>query len=295
VELGFTRSLDQGMSASSLGEELFLTPPSERDRLSGEVSYARQVGRRWGWNGMLDAADLTYNEIDGGGFPGETIEDRREYGAAAGLDYILSPQSTFGVLLQYRSNELEFSGSEDLQQLSLVWDRTLGRGSDLNLELGVSDRSGEFLLVGQLMPESISDTELFGGIEWTRTMRQARLQLMASRRPSAGGASRSTSTDSLVSVGLSGTPDRSWNWTVAARYASRDPQDSALEVTDSLGAGAQIEWRPTEHTGYRIGLDYVDQSSDAGVADRSLGRAWVGFVWYPRGPEGPTLEEEEEE
>lgn len=294
LELGFTRSLDQGLSASSLGDELFLTPPSERDRLSGEISYGRQVGRRWGWNGTLDAADLTYNEIEAAGIPGATIEDRTEYGATAGLDFILSPQSTLGVQLHHRSNDLEFSGSEDLQQLSFVWGRTLGRGSDINLELGISDRSGEFLLVGQLMPEPVSDTEVFGGLEWTRTMRKARLQLLASRRPSAGGASRSTSTDSLVSIGLSGVPARSWNWTVAARYASRDPLDSGLEVTDSVGAGAQIEWRPTEFTGYRVGVDFVNQSSGAGAADRSLGRAWVGFVWYPRGPEVPTLEEEEE-
>lgn len=284
MDLGFVRSLDQGMSSSILGEDLFLVRPSERDRLSGAISYARQVSRRWGWNGGLDGADLKYEELDGDDIPGETIEDRKEYGATLGLDFHLSTQSTFGVFLRQRSNELESSGSEDLQQLGLVWNRTVGRGSDFRLELGVSDRSGEFIMLGQTIPDFVSETEIFGGIELTRSMRKSRLHLLATRQPTSGGTSSSTSTDSLVSIGLSGVPGRSWRWTVTARYASRDPLDSSLEVADTFGAGGQVEWRPTQFSGYRIGFDMVDQSS-SGAADRSLGRAWAGVVWYPRGPE----------
>ena len=289
-DAAYSKAVVQGGSESLIAGDLVMTSPADRERMNLATTYRRQVTRRWSWTGSLNAAGFRYDVLeDAGSAPVTEIEDRSEWGASFELNRSLSQQTDFGLLVNHSSYELDLSGSEDVERLAMVVNRNLGGpGDELRFELGVSDRSGDFLLPGSSAFTTLESTDFFGVVSLTRTLRKSRWTMNVSLQPSSGGVSAVPTTDTVAGVVYGFSPGPSWNGSVSGRYASQDPVDDAMETIDSLAFGFQIEWRPNRKFGYRLGADTVDQSGQAGFDDRSVTRGWLGLVWYPLGPQGSS-------
>ena len=207
------------------------------------------------------------------------------------LQRSLSQQTGLGILIEHNSYELDISGSEDVERLAMVVNRNLGGpGDELRLDLGVSSRSGDFILPGSSEFTTIESTDFFGAVSFTRTLRKSTWTMSAALQPSSGGVSELTTTDTVAGIIYRFSPGPIWSGSVSGRYASQDPVDDAREAIDSLACGFQIEWRPIRRFGCRLGADTFEQSGQTGLDDISVTRGWLGLVWYPLGPSGRRAE-----
>lgn len=290
LDAGYNKSVQQGGADSLLSGDLILTEPVDREQAVFSASFQRDFSRRWSWTGAIQAAELRYDTLPGGG-PGAApdIVDRSEWGASLAFDHALSAKATLGVELSRSSNELDVTGSEDVDQVSAVWTRTLSQPGDrFRLAVGVADRSGDFLPAGAMATVLVDETELAVDASLTKTLRRSSWTLNASRAPSSGGSSVVVTTDTLAGIVYRFTPGPYWSGSVSGRYVSRDPVGDDIDSIDSAAVAAAVEWRPTRNVGYRFGADYSDQSGQFDMEDTTVARGWFGLVWYPRGPMGDS-------
>jgi len=279
----FTRTQEQGRAWSLESPDLFLTNRTNRHFVSAELGFAQDVSPRWRWAGGLWAGWYDYSVIEdlSAGVPAAAVEDRNEYRGNVLLSRSLTRASSMGAQYEHRRFDLETGGTEDADLVSITFDHAASRDLTLSAKVGGYTRSVQDPAPGA--PDEPLDTGAQGGFTLKRAFRSTTLSLDAGVAPTSGGALEGTSLDSSVGVTLGSIAGLRWSWTVAARFAHRDPTDPAEENVGSVGGDFDVEWRPTEKLGFRVGAAYADQSGDDPSLDASYTTATAGLVWYPRG------------
>jgi hypothetical protein len=128
-----------------------------------------------------------------------------------------------------------------------------------------------------------------GGFSLVRTYRRSELVFAADRRPTSGGASFDTATDSSVHLGISGALAPRWNASLAARWAQRDPRSPLLATTESLGGAAGLALRLHRQASLALSVDYAELSSSGGgdplpaFGADSYYEVRLGVAWHPLG------------
>ncbi|MBD3868827.1 MAG: outer membrane beta-barrel protein [Acidobacteria bacterium] len=285
LDVGYNKSVQQAGPESLLSGDLILSEPVDRERAEFSTSYSRRITKRFSWSGALNASEFRYETVPGGDpGSGSEIVDRNQWGASLEFDHDLSEQATLGILLSHSSNELDVTGSEDVDELAVVWTRNLGQPGDrFMLSLGAANRSGEFLPSGAITPIVVEETEFSADASLIKTLQHSSWTLQVSRAPSSGGTATVATTDTIAGATYHFTPGPYWSGSVFGRYVSRDPVGDSIDSTDALAFGTSVEWRPTPKFGYRVGADVTDQSGQFGLEDTTVTRGWLGLVWYPRG------------
>ncbi len=276
----FTRTYTQGGSGSLEPQDLLLVPRAELDVLSASVSARREIARRWTWTGELLGSDLDYAAV---GEDTGLLEDRRSYGAALEFERSMSPSATFGIEYRLLRSELDATGDENDHIVAF----TSGLGISENTILTVV--GGAFLRAISSEEDSELDERdqrigAHGRVALDHVMREAMLHVEAAHVPSTGGALAGTSTDTTASLGWSGSHLDRWLWTTSARWARRRPTIEGEPILESMGAGAESEWRPHPRLGWRLGGDWLRQTGGESVGlDGSFVTVRVGMTWYTRG------------
>jgi hypothetical protein len=74
-----------------------------------------------------------------------------------------------------------------------------------------------------------------------------------------------------------------WAWEVSARYALREPTDTALANVQTAAARVSVERRWGTALALRLALERVNQISGEPDLRGSANQGAVGLVWSPRG------------
>ncbi len=267
-----------------IDDDQFTFNPTERDSLGASLSLARTQSPRWNWQASLD-----WNEVDHEPIPGvpasviadSPVEDRSEYGGSFGFSRSLGRGASLGLQYRHRRFDLDLSGEEDSDTLSITWNRTVSRTLEFGISVGGFKSTGEAADGTNLATDDDERTGAQGSFNLTRSFRNSRVVFSASHEPTSGSNLVGTSTNTDAGVTYAGTR-RLWDWSVSGRYGLREPADSSSDDLENLSAGASIERFFQRQIGVRLGAAMTDQSG-SGTSDRSAFSVEVGFVWYPLG------------
>ena len=285
---GYSKTQEQGDPRSLDPADLFLDRRTDRERASVDLFYQAQPAERWSWDFSLGASGWLFQEIED--FeeeqPGIPLEDRVEFRGTVGVARTLSPSDSIGLSYGFRFFDLDLSGEETSQSVSLVYQRDIEDRISLGLSLGAFYNTGD-ATTGAPGSRGGEQSGVQGGLSLTRTFRQSSLSFVAGHAPSAGGARIGTSLNGYVGLSYVSANTRYWNWGLLSRVARRDPSNPEQPTIDSFTASIQIGRNLGRQLGIRLGGDYVYQSSSAEVAaDSSYLRGSLGLVWFPLGRSG---------
>ncbi len=267
-----------------IDDDQFTANPTDRDSLGASLSLARTQSPRWNWQASLD-----WNQVDHELIPGvpasalgdSPVEDRSEYGGSFGFSRSLGRGASLGLQYRHRRFDLDVSGEEDSDSLSVTWNRTVSRTLAFGVSVGAFKSTGEASDGTDLATDDDERTGAQGSFSLTRSFRASRLVFSGSHEPTSGSNLVGTSTNTDAGLTYAGTR-RLWDWSVSGRYGLREPADSSSDDLKNLSAGASIERFFQRQVGVRFGAAMTDQSG-SGAADRSAFSVDVGFVWYPLG------------
>lgn len=287
IRAGYLRSQRQGDPRSVDPADLFLDRRTDRQRASVDLSYQGRLGRHWDWSLAVGGADWKYEEISGfeEDSPSVPVEDRSEFRSAVNVARILSHASSIGVSYGYRMFDLELSGEETSQSISLVYTREIENRLSLRASMGGFFNSEE---AGSGSAGSLGDGQsgVQVAVSIIRTFRQSSLTFLVGHVPTAGGARIGTSINGYIGVSYTSSGLRDWTWGLYSRLARRDPSDPQLEIIDSFSAGIQVGRHLGRQLAIRLGGNYVYQSGDEVAANDSYLRGQLGLVWFPLGRSG---------
>lgn len=273
----FSRSQNQTttlFTSPTTLNDIILTQRVDRDLFTGQLGYGLQVSPKWSLNLGVRAGSTNNEDIIGitGGLP---VEDRDFTSYSAGMGRQVSQKTTVGFSLGFQENRLQFSGDEEVSTADFTVGRVVSRQSSLNASVGyystnsmiagAPDRTG-----GQL------------SLNYNRSLRRVGFSAFAGYRPTSGGNTPGTATDTNVGVAFSGPGTRTLFWDISLQAAQRDPADPTLPEVDSRGAGAGLTWVASPKFGLRVRAATFRQSV-SGVPDTEVLNATLGVVWFPRG------------
>jgi hypothetical protein len=277
------------------GTDVFLTRRTDRDLYFAGVSYGVDDlgGGRWSWTADADVFRAEYDEISGLEEDDSAPEPqgRTAYGAGFQLDREVSRRTAVGGRIEVNHFVLDetddaFAESEDetAYAATLTMRRELSETSGWRAGLGVFATSTDDAGPGD--PAELDDDGEVGiqaSASYSRELRSVRLSLGASHRPTAGGALQGTSTDSAVTLGLSGRFQRKWKWNWSMRGAHRNPRDDDPSVI-SLATGGGFERFFARVLGFTVDADWSRQEiEDFEEETISVVRGAIGLVYYPLG------------
>lgn len=281
MRMSYDRGLDQGRAGSERDSDLFLTRRTDRQLAGIEVDYSNRLKGGWDWRGSVGFSASQFDEIQGfdSGGPSAGVEDRTETEGSFGISRRLARTTSIGARFERREFDLEESGEELAELVSLVVRRELSSRSSLNLAVGAFRSSGTAARGANSDPNDRREG-LQGSLALKHSRRHVDLAVFARSGPTDGGASAGTSSNSLIGLSVSGRPSPRLSWSSAIRYARREPSDAGLETLESVSVTLGTEIRVLRFIGLRLGVNYVDQSE--GTDELKLfSDGGISLVWYP--------------
>jgi len=287
--LAWSRTQPQGKIGEALAGDTVLVPRSEQDLTYTNLRYQREFSRRMSWHAAAEALRNTHTLLEDPEADPTTqgLEDRSTYAAFAGLARATSRKDRLGFEARWDYYKLEVTGEERVGQLSLTWDRDVPDSYAVSLRIGAYRRDIEPGRV-EVPVDPGQESGLAMGVSVARLFAASRLELSASRAPSAGGSIVGTSTDTKAALTWSGSPNPRWDWELRSSYVLRVPTAAGEPDIENLGGAGRLEWRPGRHAALRLAASYTERTTDDPTLDATVWIATLGVVWLPRGPQIPS-------
>jgi hypothetical protein len=278
----FVKSQQQGnpQSVENQDVEFLLAERTDRTTYGGRLSYSRQVGERWEWEGALGASKSSFDPIFSDAVGAESnVEDRTWYEGHLGVQRQLTRRVALGARYRYQQTELDVSADETAQSAVFLVERSLGEQASVGFELGGYRRSFDDSAEGG-GNENLERDGLIAGIvlDYDKPLGPVRFGLSAGVRPTAGGALAGTATNTTLAVWVAGHETRHWHWSASTRYTRRDPTDGDDAETDTVAVGASIERSLLDALGVRLHGYYADQSGRGSDPDAVTGSCFACLV-----------------
>lgn len=286
--VNYAKTQSQGNAQFLEDLDLFLNRRTDRESANFNFSYRGPFANRWGWNTSLGAAVNRFDEISGAEEvpPTEPLEDRETFHGALGIYYERSPGRAIGVTYTRSVFDLDRTGRETVQAVSLQLFRGLLQPTpSLTFSLGVFSRNIE-----SDDPARASDSEvrLQGALTYRPTLRKVNLSLSAGHQPSGGGSRPGTSTNTLAAMTVGSKSTRRWGWQTSLRYALRDPTGEDQNTLESASLDASLFKELARNVSVRLRGGYVDQTG-TGKDDRgSFYRAGLSLEFHRQQRGGTT-------
>jgi hypothetical protein len=278
----YSKTQDQGIIDSTDPSDLFLTQRTDRQRTSLDLVYGDQLRNRWNWGFSVGGSIWNYDKVIDAedGVDRIPLEDRSEVRSSIQLTRSLSPTTAIGLSYGYRQFDLEFSGDENSQSVSFVFQKDVEERLSLEFSLGGFRNTGE-AVTGPLDPSSGSRSGVQGQFRLTRLWRKSTMAIVAGHRPSSGGARIGTSVNSFVGLSYGNRGDQVWSWSLYTRVARRDPSNEVQRVVNSVALGGGVGRRLNRKTTIRMTARIFEQSGDSGETGGTYVYTWLGVVWHP--------------
>jgi hypothetical protein len=276
----YSKSFLQADARSQDEADFFLTQRLDRERVVLDLQYADRLAGQWFWLGRAGYAVADYSPIAGLEPQGEetAVEDRVAVSGAFRLARRISSRTLVGLQYARSRYDLDLSGEETNDLLSLTVGSDLSRNATLEFSLG-GFRTRDDGALGEL--EAAGDREgIQGSLALTRELRRLLLTVFARAEPSAGGARVGTSTNSVLGFALASKETRVVSWDAALRLGRRKATDRDREDIDSVTLRLGTEYRLARLLALRLVVNYVDQSGEAEELS-FLSEGGISLVWYP--------------
>ncbi|HXV75511.1 MAG TPA: hypothetical protein VD788_04270 [Candidatus Polarisedimenticolaceae bacterium] len=266
--------------------ELFTTERTRRELFGGTVDYNRRLGRLWSWNVELQAAVANFDAIEDFD-PGDTglvVEDKVGYRASAGIARRFGRRLRLGTSYSYGVVFQDLSPDVETHRLRLDVEHEATRRLQYRLQVGAYYRSSDEV------DEQMQDDLRTSGVEFLFELQYGEskgyrigpvvLELGAGIQPTAGSGLQGTSTDAVVSAGLSPVRSQRWNWQFESTYGVRIPTESDAVDIRTLRGSAWIERELGRAFGARLRGYFSDQMADDPTYAVSLYIVEISLAWY---------------
>jgi len=272
------RTQDRGSARDLEDPEAFLTSRLSRDLEAASFEYRRRTTGPWSWDVAGLFASTSFEAVGeaADGDP-EAPEGREDLSVEVGGYRALSERTNVGLRYGRRRYDLEVSGAETLDLVSLFLERQLNRRWELELLAGGYNRSGR-----PAEDVDLTTSGPQGTVTLIRTYRRAALTAMAGNLLTSGGELPSTAELRTVEVLLRDAGLRPGGWHLAARYIHRVPSASNLPTTDLTTLSGAVEWAFHRLIGLRFDGFYADQRGEAQF-EGSYYRVGAAIVFHPLG------------
>lgn len=281
----WTKSQDQGKADSTNSPDFYLSTRTNRQIFGGSLSAEFQFERKWSGTFETSLSREQYTAIPDFATTTSTanVENRNTLRAGFRVARDVSAKDAVGFGYVWTRFDLAYGDTETVHAVGLTWDRTLARDTTLAVRLGPFLRVDDFQ--SGTVSATASDYGLAATMEFTKMIRRSSLHVDAGYKPSSGGSLTGTSTDATIGFGFSGDTSPDWPWSLAARWARRDPTDPLDATLTATSVGGSVEWRPR---GKKFGLiayaSWVDQAGGGlGEPAGQFLTAGTALIWYPLG------------
>ncbi len=290
LRLQYYYGQDQGTSDSIEGSDNLLVPRSTREQGTAGLSYGNRISGRWRWGASAQYETLSYSQIqDDTGDLGPVLpQDRTSIGAAGLITYDLSSLSSAGFEVEVSQFDLAITGTENVEGLTFVYQKTGTRNSTFNLSIG-GYRSTLDPDV-PLPPETnLTQTGAQGGFFYGRELRTFGLGIRGSHRPTFGYGRFGTSTDTYLGVLFSKVFSKTLEGGLTLGWSRSEPrvEFERLNTVDSAAIGGNLSLQAHPTIRLQLSASVVDQigstnqTGDFSTRDVGVLQATFLFVWSP--------------
>lgn len=281
---------DQGAAESTDGSDLILIPRNTREQGTIGLSVGNRISGRWRWGLSGQYETLSYSQIrDDTGDLGPLLpQDRTSIGGVGLIAYELSPLSSAGFEVGVSQFDLDLTGTEDVQELTFVYQKTGTRNSTFSLSIGGFRTSLNPTI--PLPPDvSLTQTGAQGGFFYGRELRSFGFGIRGSHRPTFGYGRFGTSTDTLLGVLFNKDFSRTLEGGLTLRWARSEPrvEFERLDSVDSVAIGGSLRLQAHPTLALRLAANVVDQigsGTQTGFStfgDVAVLQATFVLVWSP--------------
>jgi hypothetical protein len=275
----FSRTQDQGDPADPYGDA-FVGRRTERDLAALGFSYRNRLSGRFLWGFNTQFTDTSYKNIEDFVPAGTDLIGRQTLRGSLDLLRSLSPTTSMGLRLGYGKFRLDDGTDGDSREVGLIVEHALGQRTDFSMGLGVYERED----ATPQDPNTGIDNKrsgIQGFMDLRRQLRRASLSLNAKRATTDGGILAGTSTDTSLGFSVSGTAERRWSWSIATRYARREPTDEQRSTIDTLALGLNLGVKLHRRLQLSLSPVYLHQTGNDAGADALVLRGGFGLSWAP--------------
>ena len=281
---------DQGSADSTDGSDLVLIPRNTREQGTIGLSIGNRIAGRWRWGASAQYETLSYSQIsdDTGNLGPVLPQDRTSIGGVGLIAYELSPLSSAGFEVGLRQFDLDLTGTEDVQELTFVYQMRGTRNSTFNLSIGGFQTSLNPTI--PLPPETnLTQTGAQGGFFYGRELRSFGFGITGSHRPTFGYGRFGTSTDTYLGVFFNKDFSRALDGALTLRWARSEPriEFERLDSVDSAAIGGSLRFQAHPTLALRFAANVVDQigsgnqTGTSAFGDVAVLEATAVLIWSP--------------
>jgi hypothetical protein len=283
----YYKGQDQVRPDASSDPNFVLTPRNSREQGRVELDYTNRITGQWNWGARTYYEDLRYSFIDDTDEQPDSFvpQDRTAIGVEGRIGRNTSLRTSTGLEIGFDRFDLDVSGQEDVQRLSLFLNHAFSRRNQLELQGG--GFQSEIDRKAPLEPgQDNTRSGFYGRFDFVRVYSGFNLRLFASHRPTSGYDFVGTSTNSIA--GLTFNPEFSDKLAGDAtiRYLKADStfgEDAAIE---NIGVGGNLGYRPFRTLSFRFSAWVSSQTGSGRLgestsADISVFEGSIAIVWNP--------------